>query len=636
MGELKEQLILDMCMHPLFQGMQAEHLSLLLKECEERYYEEHQRILGAEEERMGLYIVLDGIAEIHVQEEVLEVIQKGEIFGFSSLTSFLDREELVLKADSFAEVRAVEKLRTLFIPFTVLESRYQESGVRDYLLSQVSGRLKDVYSSLAEQVKITRGFSESDALVLKVQDIMSNKLISCTTAATIQEVAVLMNEHHISSVLVIDGSELKGIVTERDIVERAVAKKRSLEEKVVSIMSGNVLTISRFSYIYEALSVLLLNGIKHLPVVDMEKDTICGIISLSDLLRKKSENVMKTLKRIEYSDAHSLHQVKSAIYEVFDTLLKEKIPMVDALAIVTKLYDRLVQRVVMIALEDIRANHCLTPPVKFNFYMMGSAGRGEQFILTDQDHFLVYENSDERELVQHYFQLLGEKIVHYLELAGYARCKGLMMASEAHWRGDLTEWGMRVRDWGVRSTNDKLLLAINFFSYRKVFGGEELHKTFEKYMHQALKQCPLLLYRLTQLEAENPVVSLGQPIRSLFKLQTKSIDMKKKMLFPYHHALQILSMVHGVISGTPFERLDALVDKGVISAHFSADVKEAVNQVLALYVRLRWQQMKREEASSSVLVFTTLTTREKEELSLSMKSFKELQNTIFYHFSMKV
>ncbi|WP_019243164.1 MULTISPECIES: DUF294 nucleotidyltransferase-like domain-containing protein [Bacillus] len=642
MLEQNQTILMAASIHPFFQELDRIELLNLIGKCEERIFQPNEVILKAQQPRIGLYLLVKGIAEVYIKDEngrrdeVLEVLQKDELFGFSSLTNFLDEDQQIKDSnvETMVEVRAIEQSLVLLIPFDIVSERLRSRDVQQFLLSQVSMRLKEVYRSLAEQVALAREHGERDTLILRVQDLMTLQITSCNPEATIQETAVLMNKQKRSSIIVMENQQLVGIITERDLVERVIAENRPFTTIASEVMTRNPYTISRFSYYYEALSILLMKGIKHLPVTDGYH--ICGVISLSDLLRKKNEGIMKTIRRIEEADVHSLFQVKNAIYQIFETLLREKVPMVNSLSIITKLYDRLIKRAIQLAIQDIEKERQLKPPVDFNLYVMGSSGRGEQFMLTDQDHFLVFENHTDIELVHNYFRLLGEKIVQYLELAGYAKCKGLMMSSEDTWRGALSEWQTRIREWGVRSTNDQLLLAMNFFSYRMVYGKESLHQQFELETRETLQRCNMFLYRLAQLEQERPIISLGQPIRSLFKLATKSMDVKKDILFPYHHSLQILSMIHHVISGTPFERLDVLEKKGVLEKEFVRDVKEAVNHVLTLYVRLRWENEKRDARSSSVLAFSTLTTREKEELIISVKVLKELQNKIFYHFQMKI
>jgi CBS domain-containing protein len=619
--------------HPFFLGVEPVVAASLLSLCEVRQFGKNEIMLKKDKPREGLLLMLEGLSEVFVRnenngiEEVLEVVQKGELIGISSLADFLGMSRAV-KDEVMVEVKAVSAVKVLYIPFEVIAKRWDDLTVRDYLLAQIAVRLKDIYSSLAEQIKLARDYGEKDAFMIRVNEIMSLNIAAVTTETTIQDTAQLMHEKRTSSVLVIENDSLEGIITERDMVARVVAQGVPLSSPASEIMTPNPITISRFAYYYEAISLILLKGIKHLPV--MEDSKVVGIVTLSDLLRKKSENVIKTIQKIEQADIDSLPLVKNAIYDVIDTLLKDRVPILTTLEIVTKLYDRLVLRIVELSITSLKERDLLLP-CPYGLYQMGSSGRGEQFILTDQDHFLVYEEDGEK--IDYYFAELGKEITNNMETAGYARCKGLMMCSEKKWRGSLNGWEERLRMWLLQSTSENLLLAQNFFSYRFITGSEKLHERFESVINNQMNRSKIFLYRLTQIEKEHLIPTLDQPIRSLLKLERKSIDMKKEVLFPYHHSLQILSLLQGKQSGTPIENIAWLKDKGIFSEPFAKDLKKAISQILTLYVNQRWQQTKAGNGLTSIVSFITLSTREKEELILSLKTLRELQSQVFAHFS---
>lgn len=621
-------------LHPFFHGVESDTALSLLSLCEVRRYGKNDIILKKDKPREGLLLILEGLSEVLVKnehngrEEVLEVVQAGELIVFSSLADFLGVSKQI-DTESMVEVKAASEVRAMFIPFEVLRKRWDDPAVHDYLLAQVAIRLKDVYASLAEQVKRATDYGESDVFMIRVQDVMSSEAAAVSPAATVQEAAKLMHNRKISSVLVAENDCLKGIITERDIVERVAAKGADLSAQARTIMTVNPVTISRFAYYYDALSLILLKGVKHLPV--MEDSKVAGIVTLSDLLRRKNENVMKTVQKIEKADRDSLPQIKTGIYDIIDSLIRDRAPIFKMLEIITKLYDRLAGRIIALSISELKEKG-LQQPCEFAFYQMGSSGRGEQFILTDQDHFLVYESHSED--ASAFFEELGKRITSNMEAAGYARCKGFMMCSEQKWRGSLTVWEERLRTWMLHSTNDHLLLAQNFFSYRLIAGSEELHAKFEALAAEQIKRFRIFLFRLAQLEKEHAIPTLDQPIRSLFKLHRKNIDMKKDILFPYHHSLQILSLVHGKLSGTPLEKIDFLQEKQVFSKELAHDLRGSVSTIMTLYVTQRWQQEKSGAALSSVVSFTRMSTREKEELILSLKTLRVLQSQAIAGFSL--
>lgn len=621
-------------LHPFFQGVDLDTALSLISQCEERFFHKKEMLRNADERKQGLLLVLDGSAEVfvkndvHGREEVLEVIGKGELIGFSSLAEFLGvaREPGIL--EEMVKVRAVEPMRALSIPFDVISQRWDDQRVHDYLLTQVAIRIHDIYGSLAEQVKQAGQFGESDAFMIRVQDVMSESVVAVDPNTTVQAAAQKMVAEQTSSVLVMEDSKLLGIITERDLVSRAMAQALPLTANAHEIMTANPITISRQAYYYDALSIVLLKGIKHLPVV--AGNQVVGIVTLSDLLRKKNKNIIKIIHQIELADGDDLIHVKEAIYDMTDTLTRDRVPILNTLEIITSLYDRLVVRAVELAVEALKVRGWKLP-APFAFYQMGSSGRGEQFMLTDQDHFLVYDQCAEGD---QYFTQLGKEITSLLESAGYTRCKGGMMASEPVWRGTVEEWRERIRGWMVHATNDKLLLAHNFFSYRLITGNKQLHTCFEKEIGDLLNKSKIFLYRMALIERERSIPSIDQPIRSLFKLGRKSLDMKKEVFFPYHHSVQILALANGDTSGTPLEKLAKLSDRGIFQPDFVSDIKEAVSYLLTIYVQHRWQQSKKGEPITSIISFTRLTTREKEELIISLRTLRELQCQMLAHFSL--
>jgi CBS domain-containing protein len=453
---------------------------------------------------------------------------------------------------------------------------------------------------------------------------MNETFVQATTTDTIQSVAKKLSETPHTAAIITEDNNLTGIITMHDFVNRVITKGQSLAQPVHTVMTPNPITIERTAYFYEAITTMLLHGIKHLPVTDSEKTNPVGIVTLTELLQIKSANFLKGTTKISTATYDTLPTIKTALYSTLGTMLQQEVPTLHTLDVMNTLYDQLIQRCVELAIEEMPAS----PPIRFCFYLMGSAGRREQFLLTDQDHFLVYENDRNKE----YFQKLSEKIVANLELAGYKRCKGDMMASNPQWSGSLEQWNNRLREWVLHATNDRLLLAQNFFSYRFIYGDQSLHKQFTANIEQSLDRAKIFLYRLSQLERENPIPALEQPIRSIFRMQKKTIDLKKHILFPYHHSLQILALMNGITYGTPIGKIDLLHEKRILSNSFQKDLKASIESVLDYYVKNRWNQHQKGEHLTSTLDLTKLTTREKEELMLSIRLIKELQSHMLSYY----
>ncbi|WP_147805216.1 DUF294 nucleotidyltransferase-like domain-containing protein [Alkalicoccus halolimnae] len=619
--------------HPIFSGASAAEAKELLEQCDLNSYKKGGKILYAKSAREGLLLILEGVTEVCIasdsssdQKEVLEVLEVGEMMGFSSLADFLG-EPNPHDENYTVEVRAAEDAVCLHIPYEVLEARWHDEAVRDYVMRQVATRLREIYASLAEQVKLARQWGESDPFIRRVQDLMNEPPVVIAEQASAQEAAQKMMEDNVTSLLVVDDHEkLSGIITEKDIVSRVVAGGASNKTTAEDIMTADPFTIRRDAYYYEALSTFLIKGVKHMPVTQSGRPI--GMITLSDLLRKKNRGTFDILQEIEVSSEENIHEVKHAIYGVLGKLLEDEIPILHVLDVITNLYDRLIRHCVDLALEKMEQDNYGKPPVHFGFYVMGSGGRGEQFMLTDQDHFLVYEDpqKEEKEAVEAYFEQLGIQIVNFMEMAGYKRCDGDMMASFKQWRGTISRWEERLRTWGLRATNDNILLGNNFLAFRYMCGDEVLHDEFTVMVQDQLKKSRIFLYRAAELEKQTPVPTLDHPIRALFKMKRDKIDIKKQALFPLYHGLQLLGAHHGVVEGTPKEKISRLRDQKVFTVDFADELYFAYEVVVSIRVHQSWDRYQRGEEKSSEIHFAHMKTREKEELMIALKTIRSLQN----------
>lgn len=622
---------------PLFKSLANTAFLKMMDHCQLKLYQESEKVLYASKIYEGLLLIVTGGAEVFVEGEhgkweVIEVLQAEELFGFSTIAYFLGEPHEPIDQHNI-KVEAAEQSYCLHIPYDVIKERWQDEEVRDFFLRQVALRLRDMYSTLAEQVKLRGEWGESEPFVRRVEDLMQTPAFTVDEDELVQHVAKKMMEHSISSILVIDQQEhLTGIITERDIVQRVVAKTFTVSLQAKDIMTKELHTVSRHDYYYEVLSDFYTHGVKHLPVVDGEKAV--GIVTFSNLLAKRNRGAMGILKKIEESTFTNLPDVKDAIYDVLSTLIDDEISTIQTLGIITKLYDRLARHCVELAVKSLEQKGAGLPPVSFCLYQMGSGGRGEQFMLTDQDHFLVYADTDKEkeEAVEHYFSLLGTEIVYHLEQAGYALCKGKMMSSEAEWRGSISGWKQRLHLWALKSTNDHILLGHNFLSFRFLYGDQALDRTFVDMVQHKLDHSRMFIYYMAQQERENVIPQFEQSFLSLFKGKPKVIDIKKHALFPLHHCLQVLGVHHGIIEGTTLQLLDGLAKQGVLSKEFADELHHAYEVALRTRIHMSWKKHLRGEAMTTEITFSSIHNWEEDELFAMLRSVRALQ----YHLLSKL
>lgn len=620
--------------HPLFKETSNVEFSKLITDCTLKYYRKSEKLVFFKTPEEGLFLVLDGKAEVFIESEkglsvLLEILQEGQILGFSNIAHYLGEINRPLDRHHL-ELEIIEDSYCLQIPASVIKEILTSDSVREFILKRMSNRLANVYASLGEQVKLGNEWGESEPFVRRAQDFMSSPVITIHEEASVQVIANTMIEQSISSIMVVNRSQkLIGIITEKDIVQRVVAQGFSESLTAQDIMTKKLFTVSPYDYYYEVLSMFYKNGIKHLPVV--YRETLVGVITFQNLMSKRDRGSMGILNTIEESSFENLPVVKEAIYDVLSSLIHDEISTIHTLEIITKLYDRLAAHCVKLAVQSLEGQGKGSPPVAFSWYQMGSGARGEQFMLTDQDHFLVYANlADEqaKNLADEYFTQLGEEIVIHLEQAGYARCKGKMMASEVIWRGSLTDWQERLRTWAIKATDDHILLGYNFLSFRFLFGDGSLNHDFVRMVQKQLQSAQTFLYYMAQQQQNNPVPQFNQSLFTLFKAKGKGevIDIKLHALFPLHHCLQVLGVLHNLTNVTPIQLVDGLVNKGELSSDFAHDLRRAYEIALRTRIQMAWHKHIRGEKSITEINFSSIRQWERDELKTMLTTVHNLQS----------
>ena len=619
--------------HPLFTGTKENDFIAFMADCQIKHYQQSEKVIYFETPDEGLFLVLEGNAEVYIESKegqsvLLEVLQRGEIIGFSHIAHYLDESmRPIIKHQLDLEI--VENSYCVQIPASVVKARLKDDKVQEFVLKEMARRLGSVYASLGEQVKLGDQWGKSEPFVQRAKDLMSSPVITVQLTDSVQYIANVMTTQSISSVMVLDqNKQLVGIITEKDLVERVLGQGQLNSLCAVDIMTIKPFTASPHDHYYEILSLFYKYSIKHLPVVD--GDTLKGVITFQNLISKRDRGAMGILKTIEEASFENLPLVKDAIYDVLTGLINDEISTIHTLEIVTKLYDRLARHCVKLAVQSLDKQGFGLSPVPFSWYQMGSGARGEQFMLTDQDHFLVYANTaneQEKKLAEDYFALLGEEIVQHLEQAGYARCSGKMMANEKIWRGSISEWQQRLQMWSIKATSEHILLGYNFLSFRFLFGNVSLHKTFTTMVQSQLESAQTFLYHMAQQEQDNVIPQFEQSLFSLFKTKGKHdvIDIKLHALFPMHHCLQILGVLKNLVNRTPLQLVDGLVQADEFSVGFANDIRHAYEVALRARIQLSWKKHLRGEKSPTKIEFSSIRRWERDELKTMLKTVRSLQ-----------
>ncbi len=301
---------------------------------------------------------------------------------------------------------------------------------------------------------------------------------------SIRDAANLMVEYKISSLFIKDDDgKCVGVLTEKDLTRKVIVFAWDVDRPVSEIMTSPVHAISGQALIFEALMMMMTEGIRHLAIVGSNED-IVGIISNRDILAAHGQSPVFLLR--ELANADSMEEIidcHNKLPQQVRTLINGGAQAKNLTRFITTLSDTILKKLIEFTLNELGP-----PPAKFVFMILGSEGRNEQTLKTDQDNAIVFEDVPEGELekTMAYFLTFGEKVCGLLDDAGYAFCNGNVMAKNPKWCQPLSQWKSYFSGWIHAAGAKDLLQATIFFDFRCGYGDTGLINSLREFLFETL------------------------------------------------------------------------------------------------------------------------------------------------------
>lgn len=228
-----------------------------------------------------------------------------------------------------------------------------------------------------------------------------------------------------------------------------------------------------------------------------------------------------------------------------------------------QLHDQLMVEVIRTALIHIEKENGRLP-CPFSFIVMGSAGRFEQAIWSDQDHGIIYK--DQSDYAKNYFLNLGKEITQGLFLVGYEYCDGGVMANNPLWCQSISEWNQQLEKWAHESSWESIRHLLIFIDGRSLFGEHHYVEGLKSNLYQWIKDYQLLPRILENtLHLKKGLNVLGQFLVESHGTHTGYLNLKEKVLFPYVNAVRVLAIKENLLVTPTLSRIQALSEQSMPS-----------------------------------------------------------------------
>ncbi|MBR2514369.1 MAG: cyclic nucleotide-binding/CBS domain-containing protein [Halomonas sp.] len=472
---------------------------------------------------------------------------------------------------------------------------------------------------LLSEKRAEGGVTMAGFMLAKVSECMREPLLMEATADIASAVAQL-NDSHADSLLVNTHGK-HGMVTKTDLLNGLVLGNCTNATPVEEVAHFSLVTVTPDQYLFEAL--VLMTRHKVARVVVVEQEALKGVVELTDVLSYfSSRSYVVSLQIEQANDLDALATASHRTPELVKALMAQGVKLRFAMDLLAALNGRIMSKAWSFTVDEAHHNDsCMM--------VMGSEGRGEQILKTDQDNGLILADDTQWPDVAEQMQTLTKTLIQL----GYPPCPGNIMVSNPEWVGTVSQWKKNIVKWASARDGDSLMKLAILLDAHAVGGNPTLLESVREELFERCSRDELLLsyFARTALRFSTPLTLFG----SLKKPQ-HGIDIKKGGIFPIVHGVRTMALERRIKATSTLDRLDALATDGRLDRRFADDLGEA----LALFTELRLKQQLQEldgasDTRTNRVVVQELSSLERDLLREAMHIVKDFKQRLSHRYHLE-
>ena len=531
-----------------FSKMAETDVDFFLNQSREAYFAPKERILApADGPSQFLYLIrqgrVSGRRDIPGIEETAFSLDAGSLFSIGS--AFANRPVSTIYS-------AVDDCFCLLFPVAAMRQlQAQSKPFSDFLSNRIWGLLQESRTALRNSFA-SQALAEQ-SLESRLGDLRLKKPLTTRPNTPLREALTLIHEKKVGSILICEDEQtIVGILTRYDVLSRVTLSNLDLNTPISSVMSTGVKTLSVDDTAEMAGLLMSRFNIRHLPILDCGR--LVGIISERDLFslqRLSLSNISSAIRAAD--DLQGLKKCADDIRTFARNLLGQGVQARQLTALISHLNDVLTEQLIAMVANRYQLNHS-----RFAWIALGSEGRSEQTIATDQDNALVYAD-EEGEAQRAIYLQFAREVNEALDVCGYPLCKGNIMASNPDLCLSQQEWLHRFDRWIEQGNPEDLLKASIFFDLRALAGNADLLIPLKELVRVKAAAIPRFIKLLAEnaLNSQVPINWFGAIEPTEINGQ-KTIDLKLQGTALMVDAARIFSLAHGIEVINTRERLAAV------------------------------------------------------------------------------
>lgn len=608
---MQEQRKFISLIHP-FENLTLNELDEVVENLDVMYFKEEVTVQAQNSEPEFLYFILKGLIQEKLDDEVLSVYGKNEIFDSASLIKNFSKNSFVTAEESICYVLP----RNIFM--RILSENQQ---LENYFFQSISEKLNNNISN-------EKNKDMANIMIAKVKDAKVHKAVIVNEDTTIYEAAVTIKQEKIPTLLLKDNEGEVYIITDSDFRQKVILNRMDFDDKVIKIASKGLVFINEDDFLFNAQLQMAKYGLKRV-VVKNDFNEIVGIldqISLSSFFATNTFAVSNQIVKAE--TVEELKDAALSFIKIIKSLNAKGVKIEFISKLINQLNKKLLDKLYkLLAPKELLGKSCLV--------VMGSEGRAEQILRTDQDNALIISDdcTISKEDLEKFTRDFTETLVDF----GFPRCEGNIMVSNPYWCRKVSDFKELIYSWVNEPSGDNFMNIAIFYDALCVSGDINIIKDLKNYLFKVSSNSQSFYSNFAKI-----INSFDVPLGFFdgFVFDTKNsnhkdeIDIKRGGIFIIVQGIRSLCLEKKILNTNTTKRIQALTQEGFFDKESAKELIMAFNFLISLKLKSNLDKLDKNLNIDNYINPNSLNTMEKELLKDSFKIVNKLKKRLEFHFKL--
>ncbi|MGQ0512654.1 MAG: DUF294 nucleotidyltransferase-like domain-containing protein [Betaproteobacteria bacterium] len=575
-GSLQDATVAALKTHPPFDQMGSKSLGFLASRLQLAYYPRGAVIVAPD----------SGVVQR------LHVVKQGRVRGGASAGTPGSVDVVMGPGECFPLGAMVGKRATVYTYHADEDSFCWELAAADFdkvmarsarFRAFCTSHLATLVAQSHRALRADAGEGVAGGMLRPLREVISRTAVSCSPGTPLRDVLKTMHDQGIGSMVVASGGVPQGIFTMPDVLSRVALPQADVSAPISGFMTGNVISLEEEAPVVDAALAMVRHGIRH--VVVTRDGRLAGVISERDLFGMQRTSLRRIVERVRA--AGSVPQLAEAAADVralARALLAQGVGAEQLTQMTCALNDSIAQRV----LELVAPRGGL--PGEWCWLALGSEGRLEQTLATDQDNALIFSAAGDLEAARRRFLAFAQDANVALDACGFPLCRGEIMARNPKWCLTLDEWRGVFSDWIRLPQPEALLNASVFFDFRALAGEARLAGELRDSVLQAAAGNAAFRRALagSAIRVKPPLGLLRDFTPDVSEAFPGTLDLKGYGARPIVDAARMLALAHGVAATSTAARLRGAAAAGALPQAEAGALADSFHYIQVLRLRRQY------------------------------------------------